>query len=185
MLIRALFVLSAASLIGAAGTQESLAVFGDSEENAANVLSSGSVSIADAPDAAFLTMANMAPGDSTIASLDVSNDGTLELRYALTSSSTNDDAKGLAAQLVLEIRTETGNGCAALDGVLLFSGALAAAAFGSVAQGAQAGDRVLDAATTETLCFHVTLPIASGDAFQDASTTTTFTLTAEQTANNP
>lgn len=185
MLSRVLLLLSVVSFLGVSATVDSLAVFADTEANAGNTMSTGTVSITDSPDSAFLTVANMAPGDSEISSLTVDNDGSLQLRYALTSSSTNVDGKGLASQLELAIRVETVNGCAALDGALLYNGTLAAAAFGSVAQGAQAGDRELDAGTSETLCFRVELPIGTGDAYQDAATETTFTLTSEQTANNP
>ena len=65
------------------------------------------------------------------------------------------------------------------------SGTLASLAVGSNAQGAQAGDRVPAAVTNETLCFKVTLPLSTGNAFQDLSTTVTFTFDAEQTANKP
>lgn len=185
MLSRILVGLSVVSLLGTSATVDSLAVFADSEENAGNTVSSGSVLISDGPDSAFLSVSNMAPGDNTVASLQVDNQGSLQLRYALTTSATNDDGKGLANQLLLAIRVETVNGCAALDGDLLYSGSLSAAAFGSLAQGAQAGDRVLDASASETLCFRLELPIGSDNTYQGASTTATFTLTAEQTANNP
>lgn len=184
MVARLLLALAFTSIFGASMTVESLAVFADSESNAANVMSTGSVSISDAPDTAFLVVANMAPGDTSVTSLVVTNNGSLPLRYALTSSSTNDDAKGLAAQMQLNIRT-LGTSCVAQDGAVLYSGALSAAAFGSVVQGAQAGDRDLVAGASETLCFRVEFPLASGDAFQSATTTTTFTLSAEQTTNNP
>ena len=46
-------------------------------------------------------------------------------------------------------------------------------------------DRVLAAAGTEVLCFYVSLPIGAGNTLQGATTTTTFTFDAEQTANNP
>ena len=59
------------------------------------------------------------------------------------------------------------------------------AGFGNPAAGAQAGDRTLAAAANETLCFRVTLPSGTGNAYQSATTTTTFTFDAEQTANNP
>jgi hypothetical protein len=39
--------------------------------------------------------------------------------------------------------------------------------------------------TSETLCFRVNLPLATGNGFQSATTTATFTFDAEQTANNP
>ena len=38
--------------------------------------------------------------------------------------------------------------------------------------------------TGEVLCFHVSLPLATPDAFQLATTTATFTFDAEQTKNN-
>jgi hypothetical protein len=37
----------------------------------------------------------------------------------------------------------------------------------------------------ETLCFKVELPLATGNLFQTAATTATFTFDAEQTKNNP
>ncbi|MCC6387939.1 MAG: hypothetical protein IT302_11220, partial [Dehalococcoidia bacterium] len=121
MVARLLLALAFTSIFGASMTVESLAVFADAESNAANVMSTGSVSISDAPDTAFLVVANMAPGATSVTSLVVTNNGTLPLRYALTSSSTNDDAKGLAAQLQLNIRT-LGTSCVAQDGAVLYSG---------------------------------------------------------------
>jgi len=40
-------------------------------------------------------------------------------------------------------------------------------------------------ASNEVLCFRFTLPIGTGNALQNQSTTATFTFDAEQTANNP
>ena len=57
--------------------------------------------------------------------------------------------------------------------------------FGDVAQGFQAGDRTLIAGASENLCVLVALPLATGNAYQSATTTATFTFNAEQTANNP
>lgn len=185
MLARVLLSLSVLSFVGATAAADSLAVFTDTIENTGNTVQAGSVSISSGPGAAFLTVANMAPGDTTIAGLTVTNDGTLELRYALTSASTNDDGLGLAAALTLDIREDSGAGCGAQDGNLLYSGSLAAAALGSVAQGHQAGDRVLGASSAEVLCFRVHLPLGAANTLQGAATTTTFTLSAEQTANNP
>jgi hypothetical protein len=87
-------------------------------------------------------------------------------------------------QLGLTIKT-LGTSCATFDGTTLYSGALASAAFGNPSAGAQAGDRTLNAAASETLCFAANLPTSTGNAFQGATTSTTFTFSAEQTANNP
>jgi hypothetical protein len=46
------------------------------------------------------------------------------------------------------------------------------------------GDRTLAAAAVETLCFRVSLPGATGNAFQGAATTATLTFDSEQTKNN-
>ena len=78
--------------------------------------------------------------------------------------------------------------CDNFDGVsTLYNGVLGAstAAFGNPAPGDQGADRVLNAGANETLCFRVTLPSGTGNAYQGATTTTTFTFDAEQTASNP
>ena len=56
---------------------------------------------------------------------------------------------------------------------------------GDPTQGNQAGDRTLAAATSETLCFKASLPLATTNAYQGATSTYTFTFAAEQTSNNP
>ena len=88
--------------------------------------------------------------------------------------------------LSLTVKT-IGTNCATFDGTQLFSGTLGASAaiIGNPAPGADAGDRNLNSAASEVLCFRLTLPIGTGNAYQGASSTTTFTFDAEQTANNP
>ena len=51
--------------------------------------------------------------------------------------------------------------------------------------GAQAGDRTLAGAASEVLCFQAALPSATTSTYQGATTTATFTFSAEQTQNNP
>ena len=186
MLRLALASLLTAGMMGTFVAADSLAVFTDSEVNAANAFSSGTISIDDSPGSAAVTLTNMAPGDSVISPLIISNSGTLPMRYAMSTSTTNADAKNLASQLQLTIRIKTVALCSAEDGAILYGpAALALGALGSNAQGAQAGDRDLAASGSETLCFKVELPIATGNAYQGAATTATFTFDAEQTANNP
>lgn len=186
MIRLALVSLLTAGMVGSFAATDSLAVFTDTKLNAANTFSSGILSIADAPASAVVTLANMTPGDFVVAPLVVTNNGTLPLRYALSTSATNPDAKGLAGQLQLTIRLKGPGVCADEDGAVLFGPAALNTGFlGSNAQGAQAGDRALLAAANETLCFKVEMPASTGNAFQDATTTATFTLDAEQTANNP
>ena len=173
--------LLAGSVVAVGG---SLAIFTSAPTLGGNAFTSGTIILGLNPATTLLTSAAMMPGDTIAAPLIVSNTGTGQLRYAVTSSSTNADGKGLMNQISLTIKT-IGTSCVAFDGMSLYSGALSAAAFGDPAQGAQAGDRVLDPAASETLCFQANLPAATGNAFQGATTTTTFTFSAEQTANNP
>ena len=56
--------------------------------------------------------------------------------------------------------------------------------FGDPTQGAQSGDRTLNAGASEVLCIQVSLPSSSGNTYQGITTTATFTFNAEQTANN-
>jgi hypothetical protein len=134
----------------------------------------------------------MAPGDSITDDIVVTNAGSLQLRYAITSTATNADAKGLKDQLTMVVNTvdvtTPGTPCDDFDGTQLYSGDVdgsTGAIVGDTTAGSQAGDRTLAASASETLCFRVSLPSATGNAFQNATTTATFTFGAEQTANNP
>jgi spore coat-associated protein N len=156
----------------------SLAIFTDTSASD-GTFTAGTIDIATSPSTLF-TVSNIMPGDSGSASLTVQNNGSGQLRYAMTSSATNTDALGLRAQLALTITAGVCPGA----GAPLYNSTLNGAAFGNVLTGAQAGDRTLNAAASEQLCFAWSLPFATGNAFQGATTTATFTFSAEQTANN-
>lgn len=166
----------------------SLALFTDTAPVGANIFTTGTIDINATPASAVVTMPAMAPGDQVTAPLTVSNDGSLELRYAVESTTTEDV---LAAELVLTVKvgvTTCDDANWAADGTTLYAGQLGStgtdAIMGLAAAGADAGDRVLLAATNEVLCLNVTLPLAS-TAGQGATTTATLDFLAEQTANNP
>ena len=185
MLRSALVALMVTSVVGSFASVESIAVFSDSKALGANTFTTGSVVITDAPATSLVTFANMAPGDFIVAPLLLTNGGTLQQRYAMSTGTTNANSKALAGQLVLTVREYQAPGCSAETGTVLYTGALSGGAIGSNTQGAQAGDRVLNAAANEQICFKVQLPLATGNAFQTATTTATFTFDAEQTVNNP
>jgi Camelysin metallo-endopeptidase len=170
--------------IAVGGVASSLALFTDSDALGGNAFTTGTIALGLNPTTALLTSSALMPGDNVNGTLVVSNSGTGQLRYAMSSSSTNTDGKGLATQMTLTIKT-LGTSCATFDGTSVYTGSLSAAAFGSNAQGAQAGDRSLAAGASETLCFRASLPLSSGNGYQNATTTTTFTFDSEQTANNP
>ncbi len=170
-----------------------LAVFTDSAAIGANSFTTGTVDISTSPTTALVTYSNMAPGDSTTQKLVVSNPGSLQLRYAVSGTATNADAKGLKDQLVLTVKTidvttpGAGVECDNFDGTQLYSGDVDSTAgklVGDSTQGSHTGDRTLAASGSETLCFRVSLPTTTGNTFQNATTTATFTFDAEQVANN-
>lgn len=161
-----------------AGTM-SLATFTDASTNGGS-WSSGTIVLGASPSTAF-TASGIMPGASGSADISVANNGTGDLRYSLTSASTNADGKGLAGRISLVISA----GSCSAPGATLYSGVLGSAAMGSNAQGAQAGDRNVLAGATDVLCFVWAFPLSSGNAYQGAATSATFTFDAEQTANNP
>ena len=190
--IAALFIGGALVIPSIGTTALSMALFTD-QESVDTTFTTGTIVLDAAKvDALVLTTAALMPGDAVTDDVVVENDGTAELRYAMTSASTNDDANGLRDSLTLTVKTvditTPGTPCDDFDGATtLFTGALGAtgASFGDPAAGADTGDRVLTAGANEILCFRVSLPSSTGNGAQGASTTTTFTFDAEQTSSNP
>lgn len=156
----------------------SLAIFTDSQAVTGNAFATGTVDISTTPATALFSVSNMMPGDTNSQTIQVNNAGTGALRYAISTSVVSGPT--LAAQLQLDVYAG-----ATCTGTALYSGALSTAAVGSAAQGANAGDRALAGGANETLCFKATLPLSTGNTFQNTSTSVTFTFDAEQTVNNP
>src|SRR3990170_3291181 len=159
------------------GTFGAFSIFTSTATNPSNTFSTGSVAISTSPASAFITFNDMMPGDVTTQPLVVSNDGSLQLRYAISSAATNTDSKGLKDQLVLTTNTidvtTPGTPCDDFDGTQLYTGDLdgtTGALVGSSAQGPDSGDRTLAASGSETLCFRVNLPPSTGNAYQNATT---------------
>lgn len=166
----------------------SLALFTDQETATANTLGAGTVELTATPATAVLSMGAMAPGDGVTAPVTVTNSGSLDLRYSLTSTTTEDV---FAAELLFSVKA----GVASCDGAgfdasgtTLYSGILGSTSttsiLGSSITGADPGDRSLAAGSSEVLCMRVSLPASSTNASQGLSTTATFTFDAEQTRNN-
>jgi predicted ribosomally synthesized peptide with SipW-like signal peptide len=176
-------------------TVGTVALFTDTETVGANTFSTGTIDLTVAPTSAAITYSNMMPGDSVTDDVVVANAGSESLRYAVASSATNADSKGLKDQLVLTVKTvdatTPSNPCNEFDGTQLYTGDLDGtigkiigdSATGQQGVAATGGDRTLASSTNETLCFRVDLPSTTGNAFQGAATTATFTFNAEQTKN--
>ena len=174
-----LAILLASSLATLGAGAMTLAQFTDSDASTGS-WTSGTIILGVSPATAF-SVTNILPGDTGSQTIVVSNTGTGDARYSLSTSATNTDTKGLAAQMTLTIKAGACPGA----GANLYSGALGSAALGSSASGFQTGDRDVLAAASDSLCFAWSFPLASGNPFQAAATTATFTFASEQTANNP
>ncbi|MGH2573075.1 MAG: TasA family protein [Actinomycetota bacterium] len=166
------------------------AVLTDTQSVGANTFSVGTVDISTAPASAWVSYSGMAPGDRVTNPITVSNAGSLQLRYAIRSATTEDV---LAAQLDMTIKSGvvdcSNAGFGGSGSVLYGPGDLGNSAglnvVGDPAQGNQAGDRVLDSGASEVLCAQVSLPLTTGSGYEGLTTTATFDFMAEQTANNP
>jgi hypothetical protein len=174
-------LLGAISMLTIGAGSISLAQFTDTAGATWN-FTAGTIDISVNPTA-FAAINPMMPGDVNTQALTVTNGGTAQLRYAMSTVATN--ALGTAIQLTVKTE-DAGGGCAAFTGTTVVAAtSLNGAAFGSSAQGAQAGDRTLAVGASEVLCFRASLPLAAPDSLQGATSAAAFTFNAEQTANNP
>jgi spore coat-associated protein N len=173
----------------------SLAVFTDTETVDATFTSGTIILDATKIDALNLALgADWVPGDSVTGSVDVENDGNNTLRYSLNTTSTDASSPNgnpFYDALVVEVKTIDATDpltkCDDFDGADLQTSEVLGASnvmFGSVSPTVGTGDRTVLAGATDVLCIRVSLPIATAETYQGASSVTTFTFNAEQTANN-
>ena len=189
MLTKILLTAGVIAALLAALTISSLAIFTSTQSVPANTFTAGTITISTSPTTALVSFSTMMPGDQVTAPITVTNAGNAQLRYAITSTTTE---ATLAAQLALTIKsgvtTCTNAGFSASGTVLYGPAALGSTGgtnvVGNPAQGSQAGDRTLAASASEILCFNVSLPVGSSNTYQGLTDTATFAFQAEQTANN-
>lgn len=169
----------------------SMAVFSDTTDTSGLEVAVGTLDIATAPVSVAVSGSGLEPGDVVADELVVRNDGSVQLRYAISSVTTEDT---LASALELEIRvgvSDCSSAGADVDGTLVagpvpLGSTGGSAILGDPAQGADAGDRTLAGGSAETLCLRVALPDgADEDVLADRTTTAVFTFDAEQTGANP
>ena len=181
------------AIVAVSITAVAMAVFTDQQTNPDNVFTTGTVILGIDPATAMFTVSNMTPGDVKYGGLEVTNDGSMALRYAMNT--TADDTSTLDEQLDLTIDVVTGPGADTqwytADDVIgeanIYGsdGVLSSAFFGDPAQGGQAGDRTLASLASERLRFKATLPLDTDDTYQGTTCSVDFVFYAEQTANNP
>lgn len=141
------------------------------------------------------SLVNLMPGDALTRTILVVNDGGEPLRYSLSIATDDPDGKRLGDVLAVSVTiANSANGpdsaeagaCGQLDGRAFDAGRPADdGGFGDPDPGADPGDRSLAPGAAEVLCLRITLPLTADNAYQGARTTASFTLTAEQTKNNP
>ena len=172
---RILVSLMVIAVVASSITMGAMALFTDQETSAGNAFTAGTLDIALTDNNPLpFSVSDMAPGDNVTGTLDVQNSGSLELRYAMTT--TGDGTSTLDEQLDCEIK---------VGATTLYSGKLSSAAIGDPTQGAQAGDRTLSASGSETLTFIVSMPLDTDNTYQGTTCTVAFVFDAEQTTNNP
>jgi len=180
------------AVLAASITAGAMAVFTDQQTNPDNVFTTGTVILGIDPATAMFTVSNMAPGDVEYGGLVVSNNGSLELRYAMNT--TADDTSTLDEQLDLTIDVVTGPGGdstwytaddAVGENIYGPNGVLSSAFFGDPVTGNQTGDRTLASLASERLRFTVTLPLDTDNTYQGTNCTVAFVFDAEQTSSNP
>ncbi|MFC0645044.1 TasA family protein [Cellulomonas phragmiteti] len=179
------------------------ALFTD-QDTLSDSLTTGTV-VLTAEGAQFtLPAEGLAPGDVALAPLTVRNEGSLALRYAVsTSAATATPATGtpgtgdLRTQLRVRVyadatctQASTDAGTALGDTRTLLPGDFGLPGdltpiVGDPATGAQPGDRGLDAVVrSEVLCLRVDMSRDADDTFQNTAAELTFRLDSEQTVNN-
>jgi len=181
------------AVVAASITAAAMAVFTDQQSNPDNVFTTGTVILGMDPATAMFTVSNMAPGDVKYGGLEVSNDGSLELRYAMTTTADNTSTLDEQLDLTIDVVTDPG-----VDSIWYTAddvvgeaniygpdGVLSSAFFGDPAQGEQAGDRTLALSAGERLRFKATLPLDTDNTYQGTTCTVAFVFDAEQTPSNP
>lgn len=169
----------------------SMAVFTGEASTSAS-FSAGTVDINASDASTTLSMSDMAPGDSVTAPVTVSNGGSLDLRYSMSTTATSTDgatttadaSNAMAKALAVEIRQAAAEAdCTDANWANLTTsvatGALDVIAIGDPTTGQQAGDRSLATAQSEVLCFQVTFDVNAADDLQGDSANATFTFNAE------
>ena len=165
------------------------ALFTDTQTIGSNSFVTGTVDIATSPLSALFSLLALAPGDLATQLLTVTNSGSLQLRYAIKNTTSEDPLSGaLGLSIKTGVSTCTNSGFS-LSGSSLYSGILGSTGgidlIGDSAPGAQTGDRILNGGASENLCLQVSLPLSVGNLLQGLTDTASLEFVAEQVANNP
>ncbi|MBI4213538.1 MAG: hypothetical protein HY534_04445 [Chloroflexi bacterium] len=163
------------------------AYFTDSATSATNTFAAGTIDLENTPSSALITFSNMIPGDKVTTQLTISNEGTLDMRYAVSDTVTNTDSKGLGAQLTLTIKVDATCDSDNFDsgGTVVYGPDSPLGTLGSSRNiigtpgSTPNGGRTVTSGGADVLCLQVKLPSSTGTSYAGASTTATFSISAE------
>ena len=164
--------------------------FTDTGTSLGGGFTNGTVVLTAQTGTSALTLPRMAPGNKVTAPITVTNAGTLEQRYSVTSLTTG--SAPLAARLRFTIKTGVTactNGGFGMGGIAVYGpGVLGTTAgtnvIGDSAVGPQAGDRMLALDASEVLCAQVELPVDSDNSFKSLTAGMTLTFNAEEATDS-
>ncbi|MGH1488958.1 MAG: TasA family protein [Acidimicrobiales bacterium] len=189
LILRSLGTIAIVSVVVGVMSVVAGALFSSTDFVSNNTFTMSTIILDATPNSAAFAVPSMGPGEESVVEFNIANTGNAELRYAMTSETTEDV---LASELIFTVRegvTTCDQASWDATGVQIYQGKLGDTVtiggwptFGDAATGGDAGDRALAPSTSEALCFHVMLPASS--TVQNTSTNATFHFLAEQTANN-
>lgn len=169
-------------------TERSQAAFGDSVTVGVNELSSATLDVEIGSRSVEIIGANLAPGDRAVGAIEVVNDGTLPLRYALVSTASEDPlGRWLAWDLWPAGDPGQCRGSSTPRDLLASRLLLGSATpttelsvLGDVAVGLDPGDRIIEPGSSDTICLAVVFDLDAPDTLQGRRFEQSFTVVAEQ-----
>lgn len=196
LLRRTFATMLAAAALGVTGVTATGATFTDTVAPGANAIATGNVAITADSNYNYVAP-QLAPGETVVRGVPVTNTGNLTLRYAITQIG---DAAGTNFHSRLRTEVKVGASLTAANctndtnwasngGTLAYGPAAPSTTaqnlVGNPATGNQAGDRTLAPGATETICFRWSLPSGQTGNYGGAGGRLDVTFVAEQTQNNP
>ncbi len=180
-MLRQSFVLMIAAGLLALFVGTGSALFTSQATVASGSFTTGTLVLTGSPVSSLLKASDMAPGDKVTAPLTLSNGGSLQLKYTMSTTPSGDGPLGSALQVDIRsgVTDCSNNGFA--DGSSLYSGGLSTAAISSAGT-----TTTIAGGGNQVLCFQVVLPSSVTDSnLQGKTAGATFTFNAVQTKNNP
>ncbi|MEM1333739.1 MAG: hypothetical protein AAGG08_09800 [Actinomycetota bacterium] len=181
-----LVVMAGPAIFIALRAAQGSAEFADDETIGDNLITAARVDIGIGTRTVPLVGANLAPGDVRRGSIELTNDGTVGLRYALRGEEVGASNRELASWMTWRAQwagpsaacpSTLGAEATVIDGAVLGAGG---PLLGDAATGPDPGDRVLRPGERDLLCLEVSLDLAAPNSVQSGSIVQPIVAEAEQ-----